>query len=164
MAETETTRITTDLKMPPKRRGRRSNVQAQMDIADRISEGIARGIQESRPKKVSIGEYTRREALAHPMPKSTYAIYQNGIPAQPSADAIRSCNRMTHGGRYLNRTVEVVFRDEGGDLSLNFVYANKTVDQRFENIKHWTSFDDLTAKIAKAQEHEDAEAPPKTRR
>ena len=107
------------------------------ELASQISKGIAEGIAESRPKKLSFGQYTKREALRNPKPKfkPQHTFAQNGFPMRHetlTAEEIALLNRITRGGRYVNRKVEVVYKDESGDISVNFVYPNRTVDQRMD--------------------------------
>ncbi len=144
---------------------------AQLDsMAETIAEGVARGIAATSPKKLTFGQYTKREAQRNPKPKLTRKMFQNGYPVDAevlSAKEIEALNRITHSGRYLDRRVEVIVNDDGGDGEVVQIrYANKTPDQRFENKSHFLNIGDLAGKIADAQEAEvldDATRPAKRR-
>jgi hypothetical protein len=124
---------------------------------------FAKAIADGRPPaKITIGEYTRRETARKNLPdckffvNDNFTVFQNGFRCDLTMAAeILAVNRLTRSGRYLGRRVEVQFNDEAGDLSVNFVYANKSIDQRLD--RGWASFADLCTKCADEQDAEDAE-------
>ncbi len=129
-----------------------------------IAEGIAAGIAEARPKKVTMGQYDPKSSF-HPnkykVPGLKRKVFQNGYQCDPGTlhdDEIRLLNRITHSGRYLDRRVEIGLVDEGGgDQYITINYPNRTADMRMENKSLFRNFKDLLAQVVEAQEAEDAD-------
>ncbi len=128
------------------------------DLAKMISDGIAQGITAAQPKKLTYGQYQRKQPK---LPKLLRPTSQNGYPVQNlTAAEITLCNRITHSGRYMDRRVEVILKVEGNDETLELRYPNKTTDQRFEMKSYFRNFEDLVRQIVEVQELEDAETAP----
>jgi hypothetical protein len=92
-------------------------------MADRIAEGVARGIEASAPKKVPYGRYdpmspNQKGMPKKSMPKLTRECFQNGERMNGdlmTAEEIKLMNLLTVPGRYVDRRVEVVIRENVGD-------------------------------------------------
>ena len=127
-----------------------------------IADAITAGIAESRPKKVSFGQYDPKspwqpdKRKAH---KLTRECYQNGYrmnAAQLTNDEIDYLNRISRSGRYINRLVEVVIQTEGSDESVDLRYNNKR-DRALEMRGHVRDLADMLRQIVDAQDQENAE-------
>lgn len=124
-----------------------------------IAQGIAQGIAaNSGPKKVTFGQYDPRSPF-HPNKKTaakfTRVVFQNGRQVdwdKTSDTEIRLFNKITRSGRYINRRVEVILRDDAGSDVLDIRYNNMTVDQRMENARFWHSCEDMLKKILMEQD------------
>jgi hypothetical protein len=135
------------------------------DFGDAIGQAVAKGIAATQPpRKMTPGEYARREAQRNPKPKLKFtALIQNGVAIDvPSTGgvtpkAVLAMNKFTHSGRYLDRRVEVILHEQGTDAVLDIRYSNKSSDQRMENKSLFRNFEDLVCQIADAQVAEDAE-------
>lgn len=120
------------------------------------------------PKKVTFGEYARRPSIGHPLgpkgPKLTRDCYHNGFRveyATSTDEQIELLNKIDRAGRYFDRKVEVIFREDEGTIDIRWACA--TTDQRFAMTKYFSTFEDMLAKIVAVQEAEDAaefELPP----
>lgn len=124
-------------------------------LGDKIAQGITEGLAALQPRKVSFGEYQRR----HRKPvKLLRECFDNGLRISEdvlSVEEITLCNQITRSGRYIDRKVEVIVRNEGrpiGDTVLEIRYSNKSADQRFENARLWRDFADMLKKILTEQE------------
>lgn len=141
------------------------NSQNMDDFGDAIGQAVAKGIAATQPpRKMTPGEYARREAQRNPKPKMKFtALIQNGIPidvpstAAVTPKAVLAMNKITHSGRYIDRFVEVILHEQGADAVLDIRYSNKSNDQRMENKSRFRNFEDLMCQIAEAQVAEDAE-------
>jgi hypothetical protein len=141
-----------------------------MELAQAIGDAVALGLEKNNPKKVTFGQYLKRGTKNHPLglasPKFSRQYFQNGheVPydAVPDEDVLL-LNSLTHSGRYLDRKVEVILRDTGGDTqSLEFRYRNGSIDDRMDLKGLFKSFHDLVYQIAAAQaeeRREDEETP-----
>ncbi len=129
------------------------------DLGKIIADGIAAGIASTRPKKVSFGEYTRRQNEGRSKLKRPST--QNGQlcpEATLSNVEIDLLNRVRKPGRYFDRKVEVVFLEDslGEPTSIDFRYSN-TKDRANELRGYYTSFEDMLTKIVAVQDSEAAE-------
>jgi len=115
------------------------------------------------PRKVGIGEYDPKtfvqpvKALAH---RLTRQCWQNGFPMDPEQldnATIDALNQITRSGRYLDRLVEVIVREDGADETVELRYANRTSDQRNAIKGQAKSVGDMVQQIVAAQQAEDAE-------
>jgi hypothetical protein len=127
-------------------------------IADRIADGITRGMEALRPKKVSPAEYAKRVSKRRPNgnrgPKLKNDYYQNGYKIDTgviSDDEIKLLNQIHRPGRYIERRVEVVARYEGSEQYIDIRYPNGSIDQQLENKSHWRNFADLLRQIVTEQ-------------
>src|SRR5882672_9385926 len=87
------------------------------DLATIIGDGIAKGMAQVAPKKVTAGRYDPKSSF-HPdkklVPQLKRRCFQNGVEMKADLlfdEEIRLLNRIARGGRYLDRNVEVVLRD-----------------------------------------------------
>ena|SRR5258706_2292393 len=133
-------------------------------IGRMIADGIAAGFEKLSPrKKVTFGEYIARQ------PKRTGLLrpfFQNGYEVQAyqlhqlPGDPVALINQIHRSGRYLDRKVEVIVRNEGRDLadqSVELRYSNKTQEQRIDNAKLGSSLTDWLVKIVAEQTALDAD-------
>lgn len=143
-----------------------------MELAQAIGDAVAAGLEKNNPKKVTYGQYLKRGTKNHPLgllsPKFTRLYFQNGheVPYDMVSDEIVVLlNSISHSGRYLDRKVEVIVRDTGGDTqSVEFRYMNASIDDRMELKSLFRSFPDLVKQIADlqaAERLEDEESPKK---
>jgi len=137
-----------------------------MELAKAIGAEIVAGLNANNPKKVTYGAFLKRPTAKHPLgpvmgPKLSRTYFQNGrlITYDSVTDEqILLLNRITHSGRYIDRKVEVIVRDEGGSgQSVEFRYSNASIDQRMELKSLFRNFTDLLQQIVAAQDEERAE-------
>lgn len=128
-----------------------------------ISQGIAAGMQGMLPKqKVEFGDFDPKSPFdivvngkSLPRPELRRVTYQNGfriMPERMTHREIELCNQLRKSGRYINRVVELVVRDEGAAEVVYINYNNRSIEQRFENKGLWRSFEDLLQQIVNAQD------------
>jgi len=119
--------------------------------------------QNAPPRKIGIGEYDPRtpwhpiKAEAH---KLTRTCFQNGhlLDDEQLFNAeIDALNQIVRSGRYLDRLVEVIVRDEGPDETIEIRFACRTADQRNAVQRLCRDFTDMLQQIVAAQREEDAE-------
>lgn len=127
-------------------------------FADKITSGITAGINEARPKKVAMGQYDPKSPF-QPNKKLSKrlvrASYQNGTrlnPAQLYNSEIELLNRISRSGRYINRLIEVIVRQDGADETVEIRYKNKTIDERMEHRGAYNSLRDMLEKIVAEQD------------
>ncbi len=143
-----------------------------MELAQAIGDAVAAGLEKNNPKKITFGQYLKRGTKNHPLglasPKFTRLYFQNGheVPYDMVNDeVVVLLNSISHSGRYLDRKVEVIVRDTGGDTqSVEFRYMNASIDDRMELKSLFRSFPDLVKQIADlqaAERLEDEESPKK---
>lgn len=126
-------------------------------LATLVGTAVAQGVlQVNGPKKMTAGQYARREAQRNPKPKLTVDITQNGYPvsadsAAVTPKAIEACNALRIGGRYVERRVEVVVSKDSNGRHVDLRYPNASNDHRMENARYWHSFEDLVTKIEAEQ-------------
>ena len=117
------------------------------------------------PKKVTFGEYTRRPSIGHPLgpkgPQFTREYFQNGFrlewPTTPDVQ-IELLNKIDRSGRYFDRKVEVLVREDGvNESSVDIRFSNQTADQRFLLTGYFKTFTDMLQQIIAFQTAEDAE-------
>lgn len=136
-----------------------------MELAKAIGDAVAAGLAANNPKKVTYGAFLKRPTANHPLgllsPKLSRNYFQNGrlITYDTVNDAqVLLLNRITHSGRYLDRKVEVIVRDEGGDSqSVELRYSNASIDQRMDLKSLFRNFTELVTQIVDAQDQERAE-------
>jgi hypothetical protein len=144
-----------------------------MELAKAIGDAVADGLAKNSPKKVSYGAYLKRPTLNHPKgllsPKFTpgRTYFQNGrlVTYDNVNDTqVELLNAITHSGRYMDRRVEVIVRDDGGDTqSVEIRYKTASLDDRMENKSSFRNFTELVQNIVDEQtvERADEEAQPK---
>lgn len=137
-----------------------------MELASAIGAAVAEGIAKNAPpKKVTYGAFLKRPTKNHPLgllsPKLSRTYFQNGHLIQYDSvndEQVLLLNRITHSGRYLDRKVEVIVRDNGGDSqSVELRYKNNSIDDRMELKSLFKDFTDLVKQIVAAQDEERAE-------
>lgn len=137
------------------------------NLAVQIGTAVAKALSETRePAKVRIGQYLRRGGHSpfHPKPhaetpKFERKYFQNGayIEHATTRDSeIELLNQITHSGRYINRLVEVVVRDEGAEQWVDIRFNNK-IEGQLELKGFIRNFEDMLKQIVEAQKAEDAE-------
>lgn len=134
-------------------------------LAGLLGEAVAAGIAKHNPKKVTFGEYNRRRNLGRSILKRE--CFQNGyrINAENlSNEEIDLLNKLDRTGRYINRLVECVVKEEGANETVELHYNDKSVDQRFANGRAWRDFGDLLRQIVEVQAVERAEEEEKIER
>lgn len=127
-------------------------------IAHVIAAGMAEAMRQYAPKKISIGQYDPKNPFhpdkRTPKPQLTRHCFQNGTRMDPISmfdEEINLLNSIVRPGRYINRLVEVIIRDEGGDRTLELRYKNRTADQRFENVKQFRDLVEMLRKVVMEQ-------------
>jgi hypothetical protein len=128
---------------------------------EKIGEAVATGMAKNTRRKVTYGEYIKRTHSAmHPDP-----AWPNGPPLKRQTwingdhldqvgtldKEINLLNQITHSGRYINRLVEVLVRQEGLDEVLEIRY-NNTKDSELPN--HSRNLIDTLSQIVEAQKIE----------
>lgn len=108
------------------------------DSMAQIAQAIREGFKGATKQKVSISDFDPQCFVQEGLPKKAKLklrrkAYQNGYRLNPntlSNTEIDGLNKI-RGGRYLNRTVEVIVRDQGAsNEAVELRYSNKTFDQR----------------------------------
>lgn len=119
--------------------------------------------QNAPRKKITMGEYDPK-TYWHPKASEAHTLtrvcFQCGFlinPLQISNAEIDLLNKIDRSGRYIDRLVEVILREDGAEDVVEIRYRNKTADQRMENARHWHSLEHLLTQIVKAQETAEAE-------
>lgn len=115
------------------------------------------------PRKIGIGEYDPRTPW-HPIKAEAHTLtrpcWQNGhlLDDEQLFNAeIDALNQITRSGRYLDRLVEVIVREEGADETVEIRFASRTADQRNAVQRLCRDFTDMLQQIVAAQQAEDAE-------
>lgn len=126
-------------------------------ITTNLGQQIAEGINAARPKRITAGQYDPKSPF-HPSKKKTRKllrpIYQNGARLSPTRlfDAeIDLLNQIKRSGRYINRLVEVIVRQDGSDEVVELRYKNRTIDDRMEHKAAYRSLLDMLQKIVEEQ-------------
>lgn len=124
-----------------------------------IGTQIADGINAARPKKVTAGQYDPKTPF-HPNKKKAKRLarpmYQNGTRLMPNRmfdREIELANQIVRSGRYINRLIEVIVRQDGADEVVELRYKNRTIDDRME---HKGAYRDLTDMLTKIVEEQNA--------
>lgn len=155
MAEKKTDTVTLPV---PAAMSQEQFLQLMSAFAGQITSGIAAGINEARPQKVTAGQYDPKTPF-HPNKKTakklTRTVYQNGARIQASRlfdREIELLNRITRSGRYLNRLIEVIVRQDGADEVVELRYKNRTIDDRMEHKLAYRDLTDMLTKIVAEQD------------
>lgn len=139
---------------------------------DQLVEAFSRAMAQNAPRrKVTMGEYDPKTPF-HPNKKTavhfTRPYLVNGLPQNWDVTTDQECallNRIDRSGRYVDRLVEVILRDEGVDDMVEVRWPCETRDQqnlilgkssRYPGVA-LTGFADLLMQVVEAQKAEDAE-------
>lgn len=119
--------------------------------------------QNAPRRKITMAEYDPKTPW-HPKKsealKLTRVCFQNGFTLnadQLSNREIELLNRIDRSGRYIDRLVEVILRDDGSEDTVEIRYRNKTNDQKNDIARHVRSLEDMLTQIVAAQEQAEAE-------
>ena len=135
-------------------------------LGDIIGSAVAEGLNKTQRRKVTFGEYQLKgHSPFHPKTKAetpvlTRRCWQNGVWMNPTTlydKEIELLNQITHSGRYINRLVEVVIRDDNADEEVYIRFNNQTPDQQMELKGYARNFIDMLQQIIAAQTEERAE-------
>jgi hypothetical protein len=141
------------------------NTDAMAALAAMIGQQVATAVTAAQPvKRMTFGEYQRRAKKGRLTLKRV--CWNNGIMIQESVltnREIELLNQITHTGRYVNRLVEVIVRDEGADEVVELRWNMKR-DAQFELKGSARNFCDILEQIVAAQVEERAEAEAKDER
>lgn len=142
-----------------------ANSDAMAMLANMIGQQVAAAVTAAQPvKRMTFGEYQRRAKKGRS--KLRRISWQNGILMQESTlsnKEIDLMNAITHTGRYVNRLVEVIVREEGADEVVEFRWNMKR-DAQFELKGFARNFQDILEQVVAAQAEERAEAEAKDER
>lgn len=118
-----------------------------------IAQGITAGFQATVRPKVTIGQYAAKHRRKVKLNKE---VYQNGGPVREqniSDEEIEWLNKIHRPGRYLDRKVEVIVKNDDTDNVVVWIrYSDKTPDHRLENKERFKNFADLCKKIVLEQD------------
>lgn len=117
------------------------------DLGAAIAAGIQTGIAQMNkpPLKEGDPEYTERLRAEGILDEWEKPVFQNGYAADPrgeSKETIEHASRLAPG-KYIGGRVRVDVTPHGVFLN----YPTVSLDDRFKNMKLWTSFGDLIGKI-----------------
>lgn len=125
---------------------------------ERMGNAVAAGLTKSQRPKKSYGTYTAERNKGRL--KLTRMCFQNGFHLSDenlSNKEIQLLNGITHSGRYIDRLVQVVMRENGSEQEVDIRYSCKTVDQRNTAASLFKSLTDLLEQITAVQDIERAE-------
>lgn len=139
----------------------------QMDqmalLAKMIADGVAAGIANQNPQKVTAGRYDPRTPF-HPnkakAARMSRKYYVNGRVLDHDTtfdEEIRLLNQITHSGRYIDRRVEVIVNNDSAEQDVEIRWKCKTPDDRFEAAAFFKSQLDMLQQVVTAQKAEDEE-------
>lgn len=129
------------------------------DFATLLGNAVAEGMTKNQPKKKTFGQYTRERNAGRL--KLTRTCFQNGFHLDEmnlSNKEIQGLNGIDHTGRYLDRFVQIIVREEGADAVVEIRYPCKSQDQRNEAATRFRSLEHLLEQVTAAQDIERAEA------
>lgn len=142
-----------------------ANSDAMAQLASMIGQQVAAAVTAAQPvKRMTFGEYQRRAKKGRS--KLSRVCWNNGILMQESVLSNREIellNAITHTGRYVNRLVEVIVRDEGADEVVEIRWNMKR-DAQFELKGQARNFCDILEQVVAAQAEERAAAEAKEER
>ena len=136
------------------------------ELGQTIGDAVALGIGKTTRRKVTFGEYQLTgHSPFHPKPIAETPTlrrrcWQNGIWMVPTTLFDREIvllNQITHSGRYVNRLVEVILRNEGADEEIDVRFPNKGIDDQLMMKGYAKNFVDMLEQIAVAQTEDRAE-------
>lgn len=128
------------------------------DMGKMIADGIAEGLNRLAPRKVTFGQYIARQpkkpALLRPFSQNGYNVPVITL----KSEEIDLLNKLHRSGRYIDRKIEVIIRNQGrevADQSVELRYSNRTPEQKIEFAKLSKDLTDLLQKILLEQEAAD---------
>lgn len=135
------------------------------ELGDAIGRAVAEGIAASSPRKVTIGQFVAKGPFSPAgiklKAKLRRETWQNGSRCSAETlhgEEINLLNRITHGGRYIDRKVEVIIENEGStDNEVVHIRFNNKKDAYPELKAQCRDFKDMLRQVVEAQEAEDAE-------
>lgn len=122
-------------------------------LGDAVAAGMAK--HNAGTKKQTFGEYNRKHNAGRPA--LTRICFENGIPMNAAVltpKEINLLNALDRTGTYLNRTVEVIVREEGADEVVELRWNCKTADQRNADLRLARDLEDKLTQIVAAQAEE----------
>lgn len=123
-----------------------------------LGDAIAEGITRTQRRKVSFGEYMARQPKKHTLTRqcfqNTFELHEH----QLTNEQITLLNKIDRGGRYCNRLVEVVLKQNGPDEIVIIRWSCRTKDQRFALQEYFKDFTDLLKQIVAVQDAADKTA------
>jgi hypothetical protein len=137
--------------------------QATQNIADQIAAGIAAGINEARPKKITIGQFngaTPWQSDKRTAKKLNMTWLQNGArmpEKRMNNKEIALLNQIHRSGRYIDRLVEVIVREEGNDKLGELRYKNASIDDRMNFRSNVRNLEHMLQQIVDEQTRLDEE-------
>jgi hypothetical protein len=123
-------------------------------FASMIGAAVQQAQEQSNPKRVTFGKYIAKKNAGRP--KLTRDCYQNGRVIDAgvlSNEEINLLNKIDRTGRYIDRMVEVVVREEGADETVDIRFSNKTA-AAFELKGRARNFEHILEQIVAAQVEE----------
>lgn len=134
------------------------------DLGQVIGDAVARGISANTRKKVTFGEYDPKSPFQKGLPKNQVPklrreCYQNGAHIDQTKlfpNEITLLNALDRSGRYINRMVEVIVREDGVDEVVEVRFNNRTTSQQLELKGYAKSFEDMLQQIVDANKAADA--------
>lgn len=117
----------------------------QLDMATfagMIGSAVSEAVAKATPKKVTFGQYIARQNAGRS--KLTRECWQNGTIMDAgvmSNEEISLLNKIDRSGRYIDRLVEVILRENGADEVVELRFSNKTaaafeLKGRARNLEH----------------------------
>jgi hypothetical protein len=109
---------------------------------ENMGAAIAKGIEDARPQKVTIGQYEASPGRNpfHPNKSKSKQLkhewFQNGqyMFWETLLDReVELLNQIHRSGRYINRLIEVIVTTEGSQTRGDLRYRNRSIDDRLEH-------------------------------
>lgn len=127
--------------------------EAIVDI-DKLANAITNAVAEAGPvKQIHISRYTAKTPWnptgSKQRPKMRCRFFQNGFEIREAFVTDEDIDRLNkiRPGRYLNRKVEVIQRNEHGNESMELRYSNATIEQRMELKNEARSLSEMLKRI-----------------
>ncbi len=125
------------------------------DFAKMLGAAVAQGVASAMPAqpvaKMTFGQYMKRLNAGRPKMRRPY--FENGIHQEGnvlSNTEINLLNQIDRTGRYINRLVEVIVRQDGADEVLELRWNTKR-DAMFELKGYARNFEDILRQVVEAQ-------------
>lgn len=123
-------------------------------FAAMIGAAVQQAQAEANPKRLTFGQYAKLRNAGRQ--KLTRDCYQNGHIIDPgvlSNEEIALLNKLDRTGRYLDRLVEVLIRENGADEIVEVRFSNKTA-AAFELKGRARNFEHMLEQVVAAQAEE----------